>query len=121
MKGVHSTFDIYAGQEGSVYDGKKFLSFNTTNAQSGIAYYDVREGGLPPVRSHGTYILQEQHTPVHVTIIAYDSAGNARESIYSSMPYTVSYPIVIVIILMIMILVFVMYKKRKSLPKKIGV
>src|SRR3989344_2951573 len=44
-------FDIYAGQEGSVYDGKKFLSFSTTDTQSGIAYYEVIEGTLPPIRS----------------------------------------------------------------------
>ncbi len=84
-------FEIYLGQEGSVFDGKKFLSFSTTDKRSGISYYEVREGNLPPVRSDNTYVLQEQNKPVRVTVIAYDSAGNARESVYSPAPYTVSY------------------------------
>jgi len=105
-------FEIYVEQEGSVFDGKKFLSFSTTDTQSGIAYYEVTEDDLPPVRSDGTYILQEQNKPVQVTISAYDSAGNARESIYRSAPYNVFYPIIIVII--ILIFVFVIYKKRKK-------
>ena len=112
-------FEIYLGQEGSVFDGKKFLSFSTTDKQSGIAYYEVIEGDLPPVRSSDTYILQEQNKSVKVTIIAYDSAGNARKSIYSSTPYNVFYPIIITIIIVIIILifVFVIHKKRRGFPK----
>ena len=110
-------FEIYLGQDGSVFDGKKFLSFNTTDAQSGVAYYEVTEGDLPSVQSSGTYILQEQHKPVQVTIIAYDSAGNARKSTYSSTysptPYTVAYPtiLILIVLILILVLVFVMYKK----------
>jgi hypothetical protein len=109
-------FEIYLGQENSVFDGKKFLSFSATDAQSGIAYYEIIEGNRPPVRGSDTYILQEQNKPVKVTIIAYDSAGNARESTYAT-PDTVSYPIIILIavIFIILIFVFVMYKKRSFL------
>lgn len=105
-------FEIYLGQEGSVYDGKKFLSFDTTDTQSGVAYYEVMEGSLPPVRSHGTYILREQDKSVKVVVIAYDSALNARESLYSPTAYNVSYLIIIIFVLLI--LVFVIYKKRKK-------
>src|SRR3990167_6754684 len=111
-------FEIYLGQEGSVFDGKKFLSFSTTDKQSGIAYYEVIEGDLPPVRSIDTYILQEQNKSVKVTIIAYDSALNARESIYmySPTPDNVSYPIIIIIVFVLLILVFVIYKRRRGFP-----
>jgi len=110
-------FEIYLGQDGSVFDGKKFLSFSTTDKQSGIAYYEIIEGDRPPVRSDGTYILQEQNKPVKVTIIAYDSASNARESTYSSTPYNVFYPIIItiIIVIIILIIVFVIRKKKKRL------
>jgi len=106
------SFKIYLGQESSVFEGKKFLSFNTTDKQSGIAYYEVIEDGLSPVRSNDTYVLQEQNKPVNVTVIAYDSAGNARKSTYSSAPYNVSYPIIITLVLLIVI--FVIYKKIKG-------
>jgi len=116
-------FEIYLGQEGSVFDGKKFLSFNTTDTQSGIAYYEVTEGGLPPVRSDGTYILQEQNKPVKVTVIAYDLAGNARESIYNvtvdlEEPVKYSYFNLIIIALCVLLLLialrFILKKRKKN-------
>ena len=104
-------FKIYLGQEGSVFDGKKFLSFSTTDKQSDISYYEVIENGLPPVRSSNTYILKEQIKPVKVTIIAYDSSGHARKSTYNSAPYNVSYLIIITLVLLIV--AFVIYRKRR--------
>lgn len=106
-------FEIYLGQEGSVFDGKKFLSFSTTDEQSGISYYEVVEGGLPPVRSNDTYILQEQNKPTKVVIIAYDSAGNARESVYTS-PISPNYVMYFVIIIFVILLVFIFRKMRKT-------
>lgn len=106
-------FEIYAGQEDSVFDGKKFLSFNTTDGQSGISYYEVIENGLPPARSSNTYVLQEQSKPVKVTVIAYDAAGNSRESVYNSAPYAVPYPAILVFIgiILFIILLVVAFKK----------
>lgn len=112
-------FEIYAGQEDSVFDGKKFLSFSTTDGQSGISHYEVIEGDLPPVRSNDTYVLQEQSTPAKkITVIAYDSAGNARESVHipAPVPSTVPYLRVLMVIgaiLVIVLLVFLFKKTRK--------
>ncbi|MDO8493280.1 MAG: hypothetical protein Q7S19_01930, partial [bacterium] len=109
-------FEIYLGQESSVFEGKKFLSFSTIDKQSDIAYYEVIEGDLPPVRSRDTYILQEQNKPVKVTVIAYDTAGNARKSVYSGVSpvsYNISYPFVIIIILVLSIFVFMIFRKMK--------
>jgi hypothetical protein len=113
-------FLIYLGQEGSVFDGRKFLSFSTTDEQSGIAYYEVIEGDLPPVRSNDTYILQEQNESVNVTVIAYDSAGNTRESMYTSpaspnyVVYVVWFVILLFILAFIILLVFIFRKMRKT-------
>ena len=116
-KTLPEPFEIYLGQEGSVFEGKKFLSFSTTDSQSGIAYYEVVEGDLPPVRSNGTYVLQEQNKSVKVTIIAYDLAGNARESIYTSTPHTISYAIIIITIIILLIIVMVIRKKIRNFLK----
>ncbi len=110
-------FEIYAGQDDSVYDGKKFLSFSTTDAQSGISYYEVLEGDLPPTRSSDTYVLQEQSNPVKVTVIAYDAAGNARKSVYDPAPHALAYPLVLVfvgILGFIMLLIVLAKKRRKT-------
>ncbi len=111
-------FEVYAGQESSVFDGKKFLSFNTTDAQSGVSYYEVIEDNLSPIRSNGTYVLQEQNKPVKVKVVAYDSAGNARESVYHSpaptpAPYSVSYSVIMALIGIIILMVVVFKKMRK--------
>jgi len=108
-------FLIYLGQEGSVFDGKKFLSFSTTDTQSGIAYYEVIEGDLPPVRSNGTYILREQDKSVKVTIIAYDTSGNFKKEVYNpKYSYFNFKNIAIIIVIIFAIFLFVIYKKRKK-------
>lgn len=111
-------FAVYLGQEESVFDGKKFLSFSTTDEQSGISYYEVTENTLPSVRSKETYVLEEQHNPVKVVVVAYDSAGNARESVYNSPTSTRTasrIPVMIFIgILLLIVLLFVAYRKMKK-------
>jgi hypothetical protein len=114
-------FEIYLGQDSTVFDGKKFLSFNTVDKQSGISYYEVFEGNLPPVRSDNTYILREQKEPVEVTVIAYDGAGNTRKAMYSPAPDTTAYlniaaligAVLLSIILFILIFRMIFKKKRK--------
>ena len=118
-------FEIYVGQEDSVFDGKKFLSFSTTDAQSGISYYEVIESGLPPIRSNETYILQEQNIPTTVVVRAYDSAGNMRQSVYpppttKTMTETTSYSLtfivagIVVFLILLAVTVVVFRKLRKK-------
>lgn len=109
-------FEIHMEQDGSVFDGKKFLSFSTTDEQSGIAYYEVIEGNTSPIRSNDTYILQEQNKPVKVTVIAYDSAGNAQESVYTNItsPDYIMYAVYVVIIIFMIMFVFIFRKIRKA-------
>lgn len=119
-------FEIYLGQDDSVFDGKKFLSFNTTDKQSGIAYYEAIEGDLSPVRSNETYILQKQDEQLEVKVIAYDSAGNTREAVYNpkdsskyssedspEYSYTNIAISIVLALLLLVILKFVVFKKRK--------
>lgn len=111
-------FEIYVGQDDSVSDGKKFLSFSTTDGQSGVSYYEVVEGNLPPIRSNGTYVLYQQERPEKVIVTAYDAAGNARESVYSPAPAqdTASYRLVMILIgslLLMAILAVKVYRKMR--------
>lgn len=123
-------FEIYLGQDDSIFDGKKFISFNTTDKQSGISYYEVIEGNLSPVRSDETYILKEQNNPQKVKVIAYDSAGNKRESVYNpdsvdrsgirelvyipKGPYQNIVIITVLVLLALVVIWFVTAKKRKK-------
>lgn len=99
-------FEIVAGQDGSVFEGKKFLSFSTVDEQSGTKYYEVREGDLPPTRSGGTYVLQNQDKPTRVTVIAVDGSGNARESIYNPKSSYLNLVIIVTFVLFLPLVTF---------------
>jgi hypothetical protein len=66
------------GRDPSVYDGQYFLSLNAADDVSGVAKYEIREGGALVDVINGAYVLKDQtrHTPVFVTV--YDQAGNSR-------------------------------------------
>ncbi|MBL8031685.1 MAG: hypothetical protein JNK33_05175 [Candidatus Doudnabacteria bacterium] len=70
-------FTITLGQDNSVYDNKKFISFNTTDAGSGVDHYEVAEDASAPIRAESPYVLREQGAR-RVTVTAYDKAGNAQ-------------------------------------------
>lgn len=109
-------FAIVVGQDTSIFDGKKFLSFNTIDKQSGVKYYEIREGILPPVQSNGTYVLQNQDTPTKAIVTAYDAAGNARESVYNpeQQSYLNRIGIAVLVVLLIVILGLLVRKRRKA-------
>lgn len=115
-------FKVYLGQDETVFDGKRFISFVATDLQSEISHYEVVESGLPPVRSETTYVLLNQSGPVEVTVVAYDSAGNMRESVYTPEQ---SYLTLIVIVAFALVLILVSFallvrremKKNDSIQK----
>lgn len=105
-------FEILLGQEGSVFDGKKFISFNTVDNESGVSYYEVIENNLAPVRSGNTYALQEQDKVSEIIVRAYDFAGNSRESIYKNVP-TKPYNKIYFVLAIFILLILVTYKVRR--------
>lgn len=105
-------FEILLGQEGSVFDGRKFISFNTVDNESGISYYEVIENDLAPVRSGNTYALQEQNKESKIIVRAYDFAGNSMESIYKNVP-TKPYNKMYLVLALLVLLLTVVYKVRR--------
>lgn len=71
-------FVIELGRDQALFDGKYFLSFFAIDKESGIAYYEVKEGERGLVRSGSPYVLIDQDLKTKVTVIAYDKAGNTR-------------------------------------------
>lgn len=71
-------FNIEYSRDASVYEGKVFLSFYTTDSQSGIVGYDVTEEGKTYRVDDGIYILKNQDLVGTVTVTAIDVAGNKR-------------------------------------------
>lgn len=73
-----SPFDIELGRDAALFDGQWFISFFAVDNESGIAYYEVKEGDRTAVRSGTTYVLQDQSLNSKVTVTAHDKAGNSR-------------------------------------------
>ena len=63
-------------QDSYVFDNQYFVSFFATDKDSGIAYYEIREGDRDFVRAESPYLLQDQSLKSIVQIKAVDKAGN---------------------------------------------
>lgn len=73
-----SSFEITLGKDFSVFDNRYFISFFTTDAESGVAYYEVQEGEKAFMRAESPYILKDQSLPGLIKVKAVDKAGNER-------------------------------------------
>jgi hypothetical protein len=71
-------FTITQYQDDQLYNGNTFISFGTTDRDSGVSHYEVREAGRLPVRSGDQYVLINQNTYQKVSVSAIDYAGNIR-------------------------------------------
>lgn len=107
-------FTITVVQDPTANDGKKFITFNTTDADSGIDYYEVVEGSLPPVRSGTTYVLVNQDRADQITVIAYDVAGNFRTATLQKKHTTIW----IVVGLIILIAIGFIFWRRRRISKR---
>ncbi len=104
-------FKIELGHDPSVYEGKYFISFFTTDDDSGIERYEVVEGGRASVRSGSTYELLDQDLSSLIIVRAIDNAGNERVETFNPQEKTPTQKIftTILIILIILVLLFIIY------------
>ncbi len=81
------SFQIYLSKNKEIFENKYFIIFNTTDKQSGIAYYEVAEkqGFKKPdlkdlnfEKAESPYILKDQTLRSYIFVKAVDKAGNER-------------------------------------------
>ncbi|MCE9628787.1 MAG: hypothetical protein K8Q91_02205 [Candidatus Vogelbacteria bacterium] len=72
------SFNIDLGKDLTLYDGKYFISFYSSDNESGIKDYEVTESGFETVKSGNVYVLQNQKLTSTVKVKAIDNAGNER-------------------------------------------
>jgi len=93
-------FDIEIQRDPSIFDGKYFLIFSTTDKQTGIDYYEVKEGKRDWKRAESPYLLEDQSLKSIIKVRAVDKAGNERIAEYlppkKPFPY---WPIILILIL----------------------
>lgn len=82
-------FSIYLERDDSMFDGRYYIVFNTTDKQSGIATYEVMEEpladqglfrfgavGAPWIEARSPYRLRDQTLNSRIFVRATDKAGN---------------------------------------------
>ena len=66
------------GRDPLVFAGKYFLVFGTQDKDSGVSYYEVKEGGRSFLRAESPYLLENQLLTERIFIRAVDYAGNVQ-------------------------------------------
>ncbi len=73
---VPESFIIILEQNPIVFEGKYFITFSTTDKQTGIAHYEVQEGEKEWKRANSPYLLEDQGLSDTIKVKAVDKAGN---------------------------------------------
>lgn len=73
-------FNPKIGQSSAEFGGKYFLSFSTVDLASGVALYQVSEGGNEFVTADSPYVPAQQSRRAPIIVRAIDRAGNTAEA-----------------------------------------
>ena len=117
-------FEIDYGRDPSIFDNQFFISFFTTDSESGVAYYEVKEGRKDYVRASSPYLLQDQSLRNLIKVKAVDKAGNERiAEVMPEAPPDVVVPFyennlfwIIVIAIIVLLIVYALWRviRRKK-------
>lgn len=72
------SFKIYLNQDPDVYGGQYYIIFYATDKQTGVSYYEVKEGDGDWQEAKSPYLLQDQTLSQKIYVKAADKAGNER-------------------------------------------
>ena len=108
-------FEPKIQQDDSMFDNKYFLIFSTADKQTGIDYYEVKQGELGWVRGRSPYLLENQDLLGKIEVKAVDMAGNQRivEAVLAQNPNQFIFWLVIFAFLAVMITAVIAIFKRK--------
>jgi hypothetical protein len=112
------SFKVELSQNPLIFDGKYFITFSTTDKQTGIDHYEVREGSKNWEIADSPYVLKNQNLMGSVLVKAVDKAGNYWiESFKLSGKWTWGRATYIGAIVLALILILVILKKVKNKQK----
>jgi len=107
-------FKIEVNQNSAIFEGKYFITFSTTDKQTGIDYFEIKEGKGDWEKVTPPYLLKDQGLENIIKVKAVDKAGNERITEYAPPKKPFPYWLIIVALLLGgIILWLVKYKKRK--------
>lgn len=116
-------FEISVLKEPKIFEGKYVIIFQTLDKQTGIDYYEIKEGQRDWLRTESPYLLEDQELESIIRVRAVDKAGNERMVEY--VPFYIMeekpfpYWAIILIVLVLVIVITIGYLIYRKLKKKI--
>ena len=71
-------FEITLGKDPSIFNNQYFISFFATDKESGVKYYEIKEGDKDFIKGESPYLLKDQSLKSIIKVKAVDMAGNER-------------------------------------------
>ena len=112
-------FKIKISQDPLTFEGKYFITFFTTDKQTGVDYYEVKEGKKDWQKAVSPYVLEDQSLKDIIKVRAVDKAGNKRIVEYLPPTAEKSFPWWIIIILVGIGLIWWISRKLKIKNEKL--
>ncbi len=110
-------FEIEIHQDPKIFDNKYFIIFSTADKQTGIDYYEIKEGKGDWKRAESPYLLEDQGLKSIIKVKAVDKAGNERTAEYMPSKKPFPYWIIIIIIGLVIISWYIISKIKKQISK----
>jgi len=112
-------FKAEINQDTEIFEGKYFITFNATDKQTGIDYYEVKEGKRSWKKAESPYLLEDQSLKSIIEIKAVDKAGNERlfqitpeiKTLQKQSPYEI---IALILLLIVVVIILWLAKKNKK-------
>lgn len=76
-------FEILVSKDPKIFEGKYFIIFQTVDKQTGLDYYEVKEGKKEWQLAQSPYLLENQELSYIIKVRAVDKAGNERTVEYA--------------------------------------
>jgi len=114
-------FKIEIHKDPQAFEGRYFLIFSTTDKQTGIDYYEVKEGEGNWEKTVSPYLLKDQSLQNVIKVRAVDKAGN--EQIFEIIPSIIAkkpfpYQIIVFIVIALMVILMIIRWAIKKLRNK---
>ncbi len=107
-------FKIEINQEPEVFEGKYFITFSTTDKETGLDYYEIKEGKRDWKKIISPYVLENQKLFDDIWVKAIDKAGNEWIEIIKAPRVSVWKCVLDVILVLIIILAIIIIWWRIS-------
>ena len=102
-------FEIKIQQNPTIFEDKYFITFSTTDKQTGVDYYQVKEGKKDWKEITSPYLLEDQTLQSIIKVKAVDMAGNERIAEYR--PPKKAFPFWLIILISFGIVIWAIWQK----------